>query len=80
MYELTSIEESAVFAAPHKDFGEAVVAAVVRKNVAIFEAEIINYLSDKSKGTSLSTLFRIRFHACITNNAPFLLQANSFPQ
>jgi malonyl-CoA/methylmalonyl-CoA synthetase len=45
--ELTSIEESAVFAAPHKDFGEAVVAAVVRKNETIFEVEIINYLSDK---------------------------------
>ena len=45
--ELTSIEESAVFAAPHKDFGEAVVAAVVRKNESIFEEEIINYLSDK---------------------------------
>ena len=45
--ELTSVEESAVFAAPHKDFGEAVVAAVVRKNESIFEEEIINYLSDK---------------------------------
>ena len=45
--ELISIEESAVFAAPHKDFGEAVVAAIVRKNESIFEEEIINYLSDK---------------------------------
>jgi malonyl-CoA/methylmalonyl-CoA synthetase len=45
--EIESIEESAVFASPHKDFGEAVVAAVVRKNEAIIETEIINYLSDK---------------------------------
>ena len=45
--EIESIEESAVFASPHKDFGEAVVAAVVRKNEAILETEIINYLSDK---------------------------------
>ena len=46
--QIETILESAVFASPHKDFGEAVVAAIVRKNNSLSEIEVKKYLSDKS--------------------------------
>ena len=45
--QIETILESAVFASPHKDFGEAVVAAIVRKNNSLSEIEVKKYLSDK---------------------------------
>jgi malonyl-CoA/methylmalonyl-CoA synthetase len=45
--QVESVLESAVFASPHKDFGEAVVAAIVRKNNSLSEIEVKKYLSDK---------------------------------
>lgn len=45
--EIEGVQESAVFASPHKDFGEAVVVAVVRKTEIITENMVISYLMDK---------------------------------
>jgi malonyl-CoA/methylmalonyl-CoA synthetase len=45
--ELEDVEESAVVSAPHKDFGEAVVAIVVRKQDEVTEQIIKEYLLDK---------------------------------
>jgi malonyl-CoA/methylmalonyl-CoA synthetase len=45
--ELEDVEESAVVSAPHKDFGEAVVAIVVRKQDEATEQIIKEYLLDK---------------------------------
>ena len=45
--QIETILESAVFASPHKDFGEAVVASIVRKNNSLSEIEVKKYLSDK---------------------------------
>ena len=45
--EIELIEESAVFASPHRDFGEAVVAVIVRKNSKLTEKDVTDFLLDK---------------------------------
>jgi malonyl-CoA/methylmalonyl-CoA synthetase len=45
--EIEGINETAVIAAPHKDFGEAVVAIVVREDPNLNEATITETLQDK---------------------------------
>ena len=41
------MDESAVIAAPHKDFGEAVVAIIVRQNERLTEQMVQEMLQDK---------------------------------
>ena len=45
--EIDSVEESAVIAVPHSDFGEAVVSVVVKKKKSIIEQDIKDYLSQR---------------------------------
>jgi malonyl-CoA/methylmalonyl-CoA synthetase len=45
--EIEGVSETAVIAAPHKDFGEAVVAIVVREDPNLNEAAITETLQDK---------------------------------
>jgi malonyl-CoA/methylmalonyl-CoA synthetase len=45
--EIDGVSETAVIAAPHKDFGEAVVAIVVREDPDLSEAMITETLQDK---------------------------------
>jgi len=45
--EINNVNESAVIAVPHPDFGEAVVSIVVRKKDSVNEKDIKDYLSDK---------------------------------
>ena len=45
--EINNVNESAVIAVPHPDFGEAVVSIVVRKEDSVNEKDIKDYLSDK---------------------------------
>ena len=45
--EIDSVEESAVIAVPHSDFGEAVVSVVVKKKESIIEQDIKDYLSQR---------------------------------
>ena len=45
--EIDNVNESAVIAVPHPDFGEAVVSIVVRKKDSVNEKDIKDYLSEK---------------------------------
>ena len=45
--EIDSVEESAVIAVPHSDFGEAVVSVIVKKKKSIIEQDIKDYLSQR---------------------------------
>jgi malonyl-CoA/methylmalonyl-CoA synthetase len=45
--ELDGVLESAVIGVPHKDFGEAVAAIVVRSETALDSHDIIDFLKDK---------------------------------
>ena len=45
--EIDSVNESAVIAVPHSDFGEAVVSIVVRKKDSINEKDIKDHLSER---------------------------------
>jgi len=45
--EINNVNESAVIAVPHPDFGEAVVSIVVRKQDSVNENDIKDHLSDK---------------------------------
>jgi len=45
--EIDNVNESAVIAVPHPDFGEAVVSIVVRKQDSVNEKDIKDHLSDK---------------------------------
>ena len=45
--EIDSVNESAVIAVPHPDFGEAVVSIVVRKKDSVNEQDIKDHLSEK---------------------------------
>ena len=45
--EINNVNESAVIAVPHPDFGEAVVSIVVRKKDSVNEKDIKDHLSDK---------------------------------
>ena len=45
--EINNVNESAVIAVPHPDFGEAVVSIVVRKQDSVNEKDIKDHLSDK---------------------------------
>ena len=45
--EINNVNESAVIAVPHPDFGEAVVSIVVRKEDSVNEKDIKDHLSDK---------------------------------
>ena len=44
---IEGVVESAVIAAPHKDFGEAVVAVIVRQNEKLTEEDIQQSLQDR---------------------------------
>ena len=45
--EIDDVNESAVIAVPHKDFGEAVVSIVVRKQDSVNEKDIKDHLSER---------------------------------
>ena len=45
--DIEGVDESAVIAAPHKDFGEAVVAIIVRQNERLTEQMVQEMLQDK---------------------------------
>ena len=45
--DIEGVDESAVIAAPHKDFGEAVVAIIVRQNESLTEQMVQEMLQDK---------------------------------
>jgi malonyl-CoA/methylmalonyl-CoA synthetase len=45
--EIDDVNESAVIAVPHEDFGEAVVSIVIRKKDSVSEKEIKDHLSEK---------------------------------
>ncbi len=45
--EINNVNESAVIAVPHPDFGEAVVSIIVRKQDSVNEKDIKDHLSDK---------------------------------
>jgi malonyl-CoA/methylmalonyl-CoA synthetase len=66
--ELPGVQESAVFGVPHPDFGEAVVAAVVRRpGAALSEDAVIGYV--KSKLANFKVPKRVLFVAELPRNA-----------
>ncbi len=45
--DIDGIKESAVIGVPHPDFGEAIVAVIVRDNLALSESDVTTALSDQ---------------------------------